>query len=147
MKPDPLSRMHSAEHLLNGTMVQKFHCQRSFSAHINKKKSKCDYVFDRNLKQEEIQDLEDRINQVISDDLPVKQEFIARSEAESLFNLERLPDAVGEEIRIIRMGDYDAVPCIGQHVEHTSQIGEFKITTSSFEDGVLRLRFKLAEVD
>lgn len=29
--------MHTAEHLLNSQMVKYFHCERSFSAHIEKK--------------------------------------------------------------------------------------------------------------
>ena len=36
-------RMHSAEHILNQTMVQMYDCGRCFSAHIERKKSKCDY--------------------------------------------------------------------------------------------------------
>ena len=42
-------RMHSAEHILNGTMVKTFGCARSFTAHLEKKKSKCDYRFERDL--------------------------------------------------------------------------------------------------
>jgi Ser-tRNA(Ala) deacylase AlaX len=35
--------MHTAEHILNQTMVRMFGCPRSRNAHIEKKKSKCDY--------------------------------------------------------------------------------------------------------
>ena len=48
-------QMHSAEHILNQTMVRMFNCGRSFSAHIEKKKSKCDYHFNTNLSQSDIQ--------------------------------------------------------------------------------------------
>ena len=33
--------MHTAEHLLNATMVKTFGCPRSRNAHIERKKSKC----------------------------------------------------------------------------------------------------------
>ena len=36
--------MHTAEHILNGTMVKMFGCPRSRNAHIERKKSKCDYI-------------------------------------------------------------------------------------------------------
>ena len=36
--------MHTAEHLLNATMVKTFGCPRSRNAHIERKKSKCDYI-------------------------------------------------------------------------------------------------------
>ena len=35
---------HTAEHILNRTMVNMFGCPRSRNAHIEKKKSKCDYL-------------------------------------------------------------------------------------------------------
>jgi len=35
--------MHTAEHILNATMVRMFGCPRSRNAHIERKKSKCDY--------------------------------------------------------------------------------------------------------
>jgi len=57
--------------------------------------------------------------------------------------LDKLPDQAGDEIRIIKIGDYDACPCIGSHVSSSKEIGFFKIISSSFENGVLRLRFKL----
>ncbi|KPJ88152.1 MAG: alanyl-tRNA synthetase [Spirochaetes bacterium DG_61] len=136
-------RMHSAEHILNQTMVRMFNCGRSFSSHIEKKKSKCDYRFNRNLTEEEVVEIERRVNKVIAKDLPIGEDFMRREEAESLFDMDRLPDVADQRIRIVRAGDYDACPCIGDHVESTKEIGMFRITTTSHEDGVLRIRFKL----
>jgi Ser-tRNA(Ala) deacylase AlaX len=136
-------RMHSAEHLLNQTMVRMFNCGRSFRAHIEKKKSKCDYRFDRPLTDEEIGAIQSKVNEVIESDQPVQEEFLSREEAQARFNLDRLPEETGDRIRIIRVGDYDACPCIGPHVNSTRDIGGFRILSTSFEDGVLRIRFKL----
>lgn len=136
-------KMHSAEHILNQTMVRKFNRGRSFSAHIEKKKSKCDYHFDRNLTELEVGEIELKVNEVISQDHPIIEEFYHKSEVEEKFNLEKLPDDAGESVRIIRVGDYDACPCIGEHVSRTGEIGTFKIISTSFDDGVLRIRFKV----
>lgn len=138
-------RMHSAEHLLNQTMVRMFNCGRSFSAHIEKKKSKCDYHFERDLNPEEISELESRINTEIEKNHSVTEEFIELNEAENSFNLEKLPDDAGEKVRIIKIGDYDACPCIGTHVKSTSEIGAFKIVSTGYDNGVLRIRFRLEE--
>ena len=92
---------------------------------------------------ERIQAIEAQINRVIEDDFSITEEFVTREEAEIEFDLKRLPDAVGESIRIIKMGDYDSVPCIGNHVKNTGQIGGVKLISSSFEDNILRIRFKL----
>ncbi len=136
--------MHSAEHILNGTMDKLFKCGRAFSAHIEKKKSKCDYHFNRNLDTAEIQDIEKRVNSVITADMQIYEEFITKEEAKTKFNLTRLPEEAGETIRIIKIGDYDACPCSGPHVHSTKEInGTFKIVSTSFENGVLRVRFKV----
>lgn len=138
-------RMHTAEHILNQTMDRLFACGRCFSAHVNPDKAKCDYHFDRDLTEAEARDVEARINAVIAADVPVTAEAMPRSEAEALFNLTRLPEDADDTLRIIRIGDYDACPCIGEHVERTGVLGAFRLTTHSFENGVLRLRFKLAK--
>lgn len=136
-------QMHTAEHILNQTMVRMFNCGRSFSNHIEKKKSKCDYHFARNLNENEVLEIQSRVNKIIRGNHNVHEEFLPRDKASDLFDLERLPDAVGDVIRIIKVGDYDSCPCIGQHVRNTSEIGEFRIISTAFENGILRIRFKV----
>lgn len=143
MAKDYDPRMHSAEHILNQTMVRMFNQGRSFSAHIEKKKSKCDYHFDRSLTDEEVKEIERRVNDVISSDMGIREELMPREQASRLFDLGRLPEEAGDPLRIIRIGDYDACPCSGQHVHSTREIGGFKIISTSHEAGVLRIRFKL----
>jgi Ser-tRNA(Ala) deacylase AlaX len=140
-KIDPA--MHSAEHILNQTMVRVFDCGRCISAHIEKKKSKCDYQFDRDLSQEEVRDIEKRVNEIIQANLPLTEVWLSKDKAARRFKLDRVPDDVGQTIRIVKVGNYDACPCIGPHVGSTMEIGRFRITTTSHEDGVLRIRFKL----
>ena len=137
--------MHSAEHILNQTMVRMFNKGRSFSNHIEKKKSKCDYYFERNLTEEEIETINKKVNEVIRQNLPVKEEFLSREEALKNYKLSQLPEDAGDVIRIIKVGDYDACPCSGVHVSNTKQIGIFKIFSTSCENGILRIRFKLSE--
>ena len=136
-------RMHSAEHILNQTMVQMYDCGRCFSAHIERKKSKCDYHFDHALTQEEVAEIQFRINDVIKSDLPVAESMVSMDDAVSRYNTDKLPDDVNGNVRIIHIGEYDACPCIGEHVTSTGEIGTFRITTTSFEGSVLRIRFKL----
>jgi Ser-tRNA(Ala) deacylase AlaX len=136
-------QMHSAEHILNQTMVRMFNCGRSFSNHIEKKKSKCDYHFERDLMQSEIQEIEKRVDDIIKSNLEVVEEFYSKEEAERMFNLSKLPDDAGDNIRVIKIGDYDVCPCSGLHVSNTKEIGSFKIISTNFSDGVLRIRFRL----
>jgi len=137
-------RMHSAEHILNQAMVRRFDCGRCFSAHVNKKKSKCDYHFDRALTDDEAKEVEAAVNAVISANLNVTEELISLQEANRNFNLTRLPDGV-KTVRVVRIADYDSCPCIGEHVANTAEIGEFRMVSQDFNDGVLRIRYKLED--
>jgi len=136
-------RMHSAEHILNQTMDRMYQCGRCFNAHIERKKSKCDYHFKKALNADEIEEIQSRVNRIIQSDLPVTEAFISKSEAISRFNTEKLPDDAGDSIRIISIGDYDHCPCIGPHVKSSAEIGKFRITSTAFEDGILRISYKL----
>jgi len=136
-------KMHSVEHILNSTMDKMFKRGRSINAHIEKKKSKCDYDFDRGLSEEEVKAVEDKVNEIIQKDLPIIEELLPFEEANEKYNLNRIPDNPGEVVRIIKIGDYDTCPCSGPHVSSTKEIGKFKINSTSYEEGVLRVRFKL----
>jgi len=133
--------MHTAEHLLNQTMVRLFKTKRCFSAHIEKKKSKCDYRFDRFLTAEEILELEKNVNDIIQADLPVTFEMMPAERAKKLFN-SHAPESE-DDVKIVKIGDYDAIPCVGAHVSSTKELGQFKIISSDYADGILRIRYKL----
>ena len=137
--------MHTAEHILNGTMVKMFGCPRSRNAHIERKKSKCDYLLDACPTDEQVAQLEAVVNEVIGRHLDVTIEFMTREEAASIVDLSKLPEDASETLRIVRVGDYDACACIGAHVNNTSEIGTFKILSHDFEDGRWRVRWKVIE--
>jgi misacylated tRNA(Ala) deacylase len=138
-------QMHSAEHILNQTMVRMFGCERSFNNHIEKKKSKCDFHFPHPLSESETQELEKRVNDVIKSALQVTATSHSADDAVKLFNLKKIPDDQRETIRIIHIGNYDSCPCIGQHVGNTADIINFRIISSSWENDVLRIRFKAGD--
>jgi misacylated tRNA(Ala) deacylase len=138
-------RMHSAEHILSATLVKMFGMGRPFTTHLEKKKSKADYHFVRRLTEEEARELELRVNEVIARDLPVSEEFLPVETASSMFDLSRLPEESGNNVRIVRIGTYDACPCAGNHVRSTREIGRFRLISWSHEEGALRLRFRLDE--
>lgn len=144
-KKDYNNPMHTAEHILNATMVKTFGCPRSKNAHIERKKSKCDYELAECPSPEQMQWIEDKVNEVISLNLPVTIEFMAKDEAASIVDLSKLPEDASESLRIVKVGDYDACACIGAHVENTSEIGVFKIISYDYNDErhILRMRFKL----
>ena len=134
---------HSAEHILNQTMVRMFGCPRSRNAHVEKKKSKCDYILDAEPSAEQVVEIESTVNAVIAQNLDVTIEFMTREQAAAIVDFSKLPEDASDTLRIVRIGDYDACACIGAHVKNTSEIGTFKVISHSFENGVWRLRWKV----
>ena len=135
--------MHTAEHILNQTMVRMFGCQRSNNAHIERKKSKINYELTAQPTAEQIEEIARRVNEVIDAHLPVSYEFVSRNEVPAEVSLERLPDEASDTLRLVRVGDYDVCACIGTHVENTSEIGRFHINSTSWKEGQFRIVFKL----
>lgn len=133
---------HTAEHLLNQTMHRLFGCGRAVSAHIEEKKSKCDYHLASEPTSLQVAQIEEIINGKIDESLDVWFEFISQQEASKKYNLTRLPENASQTLRIVHIGDYDACPCIGTHVKNTSEIGSFKILSSSYTDNIWRVRWK-----
>jgi Alanyl-tRNA synthetase len=142
-KKDYCLPMHTAEHILNQTMVRMFGCTRSVNAHIEKKKSKCDYYLPEAPTETQMQEVERIVNEEIAKKHPVTIEFMTTHEAAKIVDLSKLPEESGDTVRVIKVGDYDACACIGLHVENTSEIGTFKMLNYDYEEGRLRLRFKI----
>lgn len=136
---------HSCEHLLNATMVKMFGCPRSKNAHIERKKSKCDYLLETEPDAAQVAEIESRVNEAIAREMDVTVEFMSREEAALIVDLSKLPEDASQTLRIVRIGDYDACACIGAHVSNTREIGEFRIISHSYSDGVWRLRWKVVK--
>ncbi len=136
---------HTAEHLLNQTMVRMFDCGRSKNTHIERKKSKINWPLPSCPTQEQIAKIEETINSLIQQDLPVTYEFVKRDEIPADVPLDKLPDDASETLRLVRIGDYDVCACIGTHVQSTGEIGSFRITSTSYKDGDFRIVFKVQQ--
>lgn len=134
---------HTAEHLLNQTMIRMFGCERSKNAHIERKKSKINYNLNSCPTSEQVAEIEHRINELIVQDLPVTFEFVTRDNIPEGVVLDKLPENASETLRIVRIGDYDICACIGSHVKSTKEIGSFKITSTSYNEGSFRIVYKV----
>lgn len=139
---------HTAEHLLNQTMIRMFGCGRSNNAHIERKKSKISYVLDHKPdRRHEEKEIERRMNELIEEDLPVTYEYVNRDNIPEGISLDKLPKDASETLRLVRIGEYDVCPCIGKHVRSTSQIGRFEMIGTNWneEEHTFRIRFKVVQ--
>ena len=138
---------HTAEHLLNQVMIRLFGCERSYNAHIERKKSKMSFHIDHKPTRQEEKDIEREMQRLIEEDLPVTFEVVPLSELPEGIRADRLPSDVSDSIRLVRIGDYDVCPCIGKHVRSTSQIGRFEMLGTNWDEHErsFRVRFKIVQ--
>ena len=61
-------------------MVNIFGCPRSRNAHIERKKSKCDYLLAECPIDDQVKAIEAKVNEVIAAALPVTVEYMSREE-------------------------------------------------------------------
>lgn len=148
---------HTAEHLLNQLMMRMFGCERSSNAHIERKKSKISYILDHKPDRREEREIEQQMNELIEQDMPVTFQFVTRAELEGIvmeaeedspesrIALDRLPEDASDTIRLVRIGDYDVCPCIGKHVRSTAQIGRFEMLGTNWDNDrmAFRVRYKI----
>lgn len=135
---------HTAEHILNQTMVRMFGCSRSRVNHIERKKSKCNYILAECPAEEQIREVETTVNAIIAADMEVTERYVTRAEVPVGIDLSKLPEDASEILRLVYVGDYDVCPCLGAHVKHTSEIGHFRISSTSFNEGNFRIVFRIA---
>lgn len=144
---DEFPPAHTAEHLLNQTMVRMFGCERSRNAHVERKKSKISYILDHKPSRKEEKAIADKMQELIEEDLPVSYEYVKREDLPASIDLSKLPDDASETIRLVRIGDYDVCPCVGKHVRSTSQIGHFELLGTNWDElsHSFRIRFKVVQ--
>ena len=144
---DEFPPAHTAEHLLNQTMIRLFGCGRSTNAHIERKKSKMTFQLDHKPSRQEEKQIEREMQRLIDEDLPVTFEFVTQDSLPEGVSPDRLPSDASETIRLVRIGDYDVCPCIGKHVRSTSQIGRFELLGTNWDEQqrTFRVRFKVVQ--
>lgn len=144
---DEFAPAHTAEHLLNQTMIRMFGCKRSTNAHVERKKSKITYILDHKPSKKDEKEIERRMNELIEEDLPVRYKFVTRQNIPDNVELTNLPDDASETIRLVYIGDYDVCPCIGKHVRSTSQIGRFELLGTNWDEQAhsFRIRYKVVQ--
>ena len=125
-------------------MVRMFGCSRSRVNHIERKKSKCNYDLPVCPTEEQIREIEATVNRIIEADMEITERYVTRDEVPAEIDLSKLPVDASDTLRLVYVGDYDVCPCLGTHVKRTSEIGHFRISSTSYNEGNFRIVFRVA---
>lgn len=142
------TKYHTATHLLQQALVEILGNQvAQKGSNINNERLRFDFTFERPMTKEEIQKVEDIVNQKIKEDLPVTMQVMSLEKAKEAGARALFTNKYGEDVKVYTIGRnvnndwFSKEVCGGPHVQHTAQIGEFKIQKEqSSSSGVRRIR-------
>lgn len=145
---DVTTKYHTATHLLQQALVDVLGDQvAQKGSNINNERMRFDFTFERPMTKEEIQKVEDIVNAKIKEDLPVTMEVMTLDEAKKEGARALFANKYGEQVKVYTIGRdakndwFSKEVCGGPHVQHTLQIGDFKIEKEqSSSAGVRRIR-------
>ena len=96
------------------------------------------------ISREEVKAIERVANELVRDDVSVRQEWPDRNEAEAEHGFDLYQGGVppGTNVRLIHVGNADVQACAGTHVNRTGEIGVVNVLkTEPVQDGVERIVF------
>ncbi len=145
---DVATKYHTATHLLQQALTDVLGNQvAQKGSNINSERMRFDFTFERPMTKEEIQKVEDIVNEKIKEDLPVSMEVMTLDQAKAEGARALFVNKYGEQVKVYTIGRdpkndwYSKEVCGGPHVQHTAQIGDFKIVKEqSSSAGVRRIK-------
>ena len=145
---DVTTKYHTATHLLQQALVNVLGNQvAQKGSNITNERMRFDFTFERPMTPEEIKKVEAIVNEKIKEDLPVTMEVMPLADAQAAGARALFTNKYGEDVMVYTVGRdvkndwFSKEVCGGPHVQHTAQIGDFKIEKEqSSSAGVRRIR-------
>lgn len=132
---------HSATHLLHAALRQHLgdHVSQKGSQ-VNAQRLRFDFSHFEPLTREEIETVERTVNDQIRNNHQVVAEVMAKDDAVKLGAMALFGEKYGEEVRVLRMGNFSTELCGGTHAQRSGDIGVFKIVSEGgVASGVRRI--------
>jgi alanyl-tRNA synthetase len=125
---------HTATHLLQAALRERIGSHvRQAGSYVGPDKLRFDFSHGQGLTEEELRDVEDRVNEWISRNDPVRPLTTTLDEAKALGAMALFGEKYGEIVRMVEVGDgeHSRELCGGTHVRSTAEIGPFRIVAET----------------
>jgi alanyl-tRNA synthetase len=136
------TRLHTATHLLHEALREVLgdHVGQKGS-NITQDRLRFDFSHPEKMSPEEIKQVEEIVNKQIERDLPVRFTEMTLEEARNSGAIALFGDKYDEVVKVFSIGDFSREVCGGPHVEHTGELGRFRIVKEqSSSQGVRRIK-------
>jgi len=140
-KRQATSAHHTATHLLHKALRETLgeHVKQAGS-YVGPDKLRFDFNHFRSLSLEEIEKVEQVVNQKISEKLRVEVLQKSYDEAVKMGAMALFGEKYGDQVRVLKIGEYSLELCGGTHIKNTAEITFFKIMSeSALGSGVRRI--------
>ncbi len=147
---DILKKHHTGTHIVNvaarevlGNHIWQHGAEKS------SEKARLDITHYDNLTEEEVEKIEEKANEIVKKNLPVKIEVLPRGEAEKKYGFRIYQGGVVPEdvLRIVTIGNIDHEACGGLHLEKTGEAELITILkTKRIQDGIVRIEFSAGPI-
>ncbi|HEX4187561.1 MAG TPA: alanine--tRNA ligase [Solirubrobacteraceae bacterium] len=125
---------HTATHLLQAALRERLGDHvRQAGSYVGPDKLRFDFSHGQALSAEELCDVEDRVNEWVSRNDPVRPITTTLEEARRLGAMALFGEKYGDVVRMVEIGsgDYSRELCGGTHVRSTAEIGVFHIISET----------------
>lgn len=133
---------HTVTHLLHKALQEKFGSSvTQKGSYVAADRMRFDIAYNKQISNEEIRQLEERVNQMIRSNYEVKTKIMNQEDAVKSGAMALFGEKYSDEVRVVCVGDSISTElCGGTHVKQTGDIGSFNILSdSAIAAGVRRL--------
>ncbi|NLB88622.1 MAG: alanine--tRNA ligase, partial [Syntrophomonadaceae bacterium] len=133
------AKNHTATHLLHKALRQVLgeHAAQKGSL-VEPNRLRFDFNHLSALKEEEIKEIEYIVNQAISETYDIECVVTDIETAQEMGAIALFGEKYGDEVRVVKAGDFTMELCGGTHVKNTGEIGAFKILSEGSVGSGLR---------